>query len=257
MTLTQYFRLVDTQARFALKADAARFFLGYVWWVLEPLLFVGVFYFVFNVVLDANRADFLVFLMCGKLPFVWYSKTVSNSANAIIGNAGLIGKIDIPKTMFPMVRVHEGLYRQIAVFLLLFVVLILYDYPVTWLWLWVLPLAFVQYLMIVCCSLLGAMLVCFLRDFILLIGLAMIFLMFTSGIFWDPRMLDDPAMTEMILTWNPLAFILDGYRQVLMFQQSPDIGLLLINGCVFGVITLIVAKIMNKNSQLLALKALS
>jgi lipopolysaccharide transport system permease protein len=33
----------------ALKADAARYYLGYIWWVMEPLLFVAVFYFVFAV----------------------------------------------------------------------------------------------------------------------------------------------------------------------------------------------------------------
>jgi lipopolysaccharide transport system permease protein len=257
MTLTQYFRLVDMQARLALKADAAKFFLGYIWWVLEPLLFVGVFYVVFNVILDSNRADFLVFLMCGKLPFVWFSKSVNSSANAIVGNAGLIGKIDIPKTMFPMVRIQEGLYRQIAVFALLFAVLMAYDYPVTLNWLWVVPIACVQYLMIIACSFIGATLVCFLRDFSLVITLGMIFLMFTSGIFWDPRTLADPAMTDIILTWNPVAFVLDAYRQALMFDQGPDLVLLLANACVFASLIFIMARLMRKGSQRLALEALS
>ena len=52
MSLSQYFRLIDTMARMALRADASKYFLGYIWWVLEPLLFVGVVYVVFNVILD-------------------------------------------------------------------------------------------------------------------------------------------------------------------------------------------------------------
>ena len=47
MTLPQYLRLIDTQARMALKSDAANLVLGYVWWILEPLLYVMVFYVVF------------------------------------------------------------------------------------------------------------------------------------------------------------------------------------------------------------------
>jgi len=257
MTLTQYFRLVDIQARLALKADASRYFLGYLWWILEPLLFVGVFYVVFEVILGRSRADFLVFLMCGKLPFVWFSKSVNSCANAIIGNVGLIGKIDIAKTMFPMVRIQEGVYRQIVVFSMLFVFLIAKGYPVTWLWLWVLPIALVQYLMIVACSFVGSTLVCFMRDFSMIISLGTLFLMFVSGIFWDPRELGDPAMTEIILTWNPMAFVLDAYRQVLMYQQAPDLNGLITNFMIFSLLTAVMVMIMQRISQRLALKALA
>ena len=108
MTLTQYFKLVDIQARMALKADASQYFLGYIWWLLEPLLFVAVFYLVFS-----------VFLMCGKLPFVWFSKSVTQASNGIIANTGLIGKIDTPKSLFTMAIIQQGLYKQSTVFALL------------------------------------------------------------------------------------------------------------------------------------------
>ena len=54
MSVTQKFRLIDTMARMALRADASRYFLGYIWWILEPLLYVGVLYVVFTLILT-NR----------------------------------------------------------------------------------------------------------------------------------------------------------------------------------------------------------
>ena len=54
----------------ALRADASKYFLGYIWWILEPLLFVGISYVVFSVILASRTEDFLVFLMCGKLAFI-------------------------------------------------------------------------------------------------------------------------------------------------------------------------------------------
>lgn len=107
-------------ARMALRADASRYFLGYIWWLLEPLLFVAVFYVVFDVILDSRRADFLAFLMCGKLAFIWFSKSVNQAAISITSNKGLIGRINVTKTLFPMAVIQEGLYRQMAVFFLLF-----------------------------------------------------------------------------------------------------------------------------------------
>ena len=240
----------------ALKSDASRYYFGYLWWILEPLLYVGVFYVVFNVILDSRRADFLVFLMCGKLPFVWFSKSVNQASNSIVGNAGLIGKIDIPKTLFPMAIIQEGLYKQAAVFLMLFGVLIVYDYVPSLAWLWLIPILAANYIMIVACSFIGSVLVCFMRDFTMLISLGMVFLMFTSGIFWDVRALD-PAMSEMVLLYNPLAFILDAYRQVLMEHAMPDLYHLACIAVIFGIIAALMVRIMRSSSKQLALKALT
>ena len=257
MTLTQYFSLIDTQARMALKADASNYFLGYLWWVLEPLLFVFVFYVVFNIFLSSGRADFLVFLMCGKLPFVWFSKSVTQASNAIIANVGLIGQIDIPKSLFPMVLIQEGLYKQSVVFALLIIVVINFGYPAQWSWLWLLPVMLVNYLLIIGCSFLGAILVCYVRDFSILISLSMVFLMFTSGIFWDVNALADPRMTNLILMYNPVAFILDSYRQVLMYGQPPDYFLLVMVGCGAGMLILLTLQVLRRQSRWLAFKALT
>jgi lipopolysaccharide transport system permease protein len=241
----------------ALKADAARYYLGYIWWILEPLLYVAVFYVVFDIVLGFGRGDYLIFLICGKLPFVWFSKTVTQASGSIVANAGLIGKIDVPKALFPMAVVQEGLYKQLAVFLLLFALVLAFGHPLTRAWIWLVPLIAVQYLMIVACSLVGAVLVCFVRDFSMLISLAMIFLMFTSGIFWDARSLSDPAMAELVLTANPLAFILDAYRQVLMHGTRPELAHLLLIGLGSAALIALAVRFIERMSRLLALKALT
>ena len=77
MTVSQYFRLINIHARMLLKVDANTFKLGFLWWFLEPLMWVGVFYVVFNLILDSRKGgDFMVFLTCGKFAFIWFSKTV-------------------------------------------------------------------------------------------------------------------------------------------------------------------------------------
>ena len=257
MTLSQYFQLVDVRARMALRADAARNMLGYIWWILEPLLFVAVFYVVFNVILDSGRADFLVFLMCGKLAFIWFSKSVNVASNSIVAASGLLGQLNIPKSLFPIAVVQESLYKQFPVFLLLFGVLWAYDYPVTTNWFWLLPVILVNYLMIVACGLIGACLVCFVRDFIKIIPLGMTFLLFTSGIFWDVNNIGNPHKTELVLALNPMAFILDAYRQVLMYEALPDLFHLLQIGLASIVLIIVVLAFMHRNSQYLALKVLT
>lgn len=257
MTTQRFWVLVDEMARMSLKADASRFYFGYFWWILEPLLYVAVFYVVFDVLLGTRQENFLVFLMVGKLTFVWFSKSVVHASRTIVSSKGLIGNIDLPKTLFPLVAIQEGLYRQAAVFALLFVFLLLSGYSVTANWLWLAPVLLVNYLMIVVASLVGAFLVCIVFDFTVIIALSMIFLLFTSGIFWDVRALPDPRMAEWVLLVNPLAFIVDAYRQVLMAGVRPDLwhlaGVAFVAlGCIGGLRSLY-----RSSSQYLALKAIT
>ena len=257
MSVTQYFRLMDTMARMALRADASRFFFGYLWWLLEPLLYVAVFYVVFGLILDSRRADFLVFLMCGKLAFIWFSKSVNQASNSILSNKGLIGRVNVTKTLFPLAVIHEGVYRQLAVFALLIGFLIFSGYTASWAWFYLVPVILVNYLLIVACALLGACLVCIVRDFSMFIPLGMTFLLFTSGVFFDVRDLGDPEKTEMVLALNPLAFLLDAYRQVLMHATAPDWMHLLQIAAGAIVVLVIVVTLMRRFSQYLALRALS
>jgi len=257
MRLLQFIKLVDIQARMALKADASEYFFGYIWWVLEPLLFVGIFYLVFNIILVSGRDDYLIMLMCGNLTFIWFSKSVTHSARSIVANVGLIGNIDVPKTMFPLAQVQEGLYKQAIVFLLLLCVLVMSGYAPSISWFWLAPVIIVNYILIVACAFIASVLVCFIRDISMFIPLGMMFLMFASGVFFDFRDLNNPKMMELMLSFNPMAFLLDAYRQILMHQTKPDLIQLARIGIIFSFITALMVVWMRKYSRLLALKALT
>ena len=227
LTSGHYITLLDTLARFELKADARRYYLGYLWWVLEPMLYVAVFYLVFDKLLDTRQPDFLVFLAVGKLTFIWFSKSLNQAGMSLVQNRGLIAQIDLPKHLFPMVILHEGLYRQLAVFTFLMCFIALVGFTPTSLWWWLVPLALIQYVLIIGCSLLAALLVCVRRDFQLLIQLGTVFLLFMSGVFWDVRSISDPDLAYWLQALNPLVVLLDSYRQVLLWGQAPDVSALL------------------------------
>lgn len=246
MTPRQFFTLVDTMARLSLKSEARRFYFGFWWWVIEPLLYVAVFYTVFYLLLGNRSPDFLMFLVVGKFNFIWFSKTVNHAANSLMGNAGLISRMDLPKTLFPLATIFECSYRQIAVFVLLFVFLLLDGFQPRLGWLWVIPLIATEFLLIVVCGLIASALVCIRRDFALLINLGMLFMLFMSGVFWDLNAINDQRTKELLLLWNPVAFLLDAFRQVLLWQESPDWQHLLVLGGVLTALLVLVIRLMNR-----------
>jgi lipopolysaccharide transport system permease protein len=85
----------------------------------------------------------------------------------------------------------------------------------------------------------------------------MTFLLFTSGIFWDVREIGSPEKVELILALNPIAFMLDAHRQVLMYQTTPDVTHLFLIGLGAGVLIILMVGLMRKYSQYLALKVLT
>ncbi|MFV0278959.1 MAG: ABC transporter permease [Parahaliea sp.] len=253
-------RLADVQARMLLKADAYKFRMGYLWWFIEPLLWVSIFYLVFDIILDTHGQDgssFLVFLATGKLAFIWFSKTVQRASLSIVGNAGLIAKVNVPKALVPMAVVQEGLYRQSTVYGLMLAILLLFGYAPTLAWLWLVPLLLVYYLMIVACALVGAYLVCLVRDFIQIIPLGMTFLLFVSGVFWDIHQIGDPVKVQLVLTLDPLAYMVDAHRQILIHHQAPDLGLLLGVAAGSCLLTAGMVWLMRRHSQMLALRVLT
>ena len=187
MKILKKIQFIDLTARMALRADASQLWLGYLWWVLEPLLFVAVFYLVFGVLLGSPRADFLSFLIVGKLPFQWFSGGVNGSVQSIVSAQHLIAQAPVPKALLVLSRVQQVSYKQAAVFGLLFTYVVVEGAGIHASWLWLPLLIVTQYCMVAACALIGAVLVCFARDFAKIIQFAVLAMMFASGIFWDVR----------------------------------------------------------------------
>jgi len=156
-----------------------------------------------------------------------------------------------------MSAIQESLYRQSTVYLLLVILLMIGGISPDWAWLWMIPVAIVMYLMIVACGLVGSCLVCLVRDFQKFIPLGMTFLLFTSGIFWDVREIENTEKAEMLLALNPLAFMIDAHRQVLLHASGPDLSHLLAIAVGSGVVILLTTSYMQRFSQYLALKVLT
>ncbi len=257
MQFSQTLTLSHTMAVMRLKSEASKLVLSYLWWVIEPLLYVTVFYIVFEKLLSRGGGDFLVFLMLGKIPFLWFSKSINTAANAMLTGKGIMGQRDFPKHIFPYSVVLEASYKQVVVFLLLFFWLFTQGYSLSQACLW-LPLLILSNLsLILSGSMLAALRVVYLQDLRAVIGMGTLFLMFASGIFWDVRSIADPEVQQLILTFNPLAFLLDAYRQILMHQTSPDISYLLVLTFLSLVLLGLVHWVYARQSQYIAYKVLS
>ncbi|MEZ8700470.1 ABC transporter permease [Vibrio cyclitrophicus] len=237
VTIRRYISLVDVLAKMRMKSQANKLALSYAWWLLEPLLFVSLFYFLFSYVLQRGGDDYFSFMIVGKIVYLWFSKSVTTASTSLILNKGILAQRSLPKWIFPMASIHETTYKAVLSFLLLFFVLIINGYFPSVYWLQVIPLVGVMYLLIVGVSLVTTILVSIAQDFTNLINMGLLGLMFASGIFWDINTIQNEATKDLILIFNPLAAIINCFREALVGNVIIDYIILLPS--IFLAITLI------------------
>ena len=225
-----YFALIWFKAIAELHAEAARAYVGFVWWVAEPVLYMLAFYVVFGLVLGRGGEDFVPFLLCGLVAWKWFATTVMTSTNAIPANAGLMQQVYLPKYLFPAVMVTTNTLKFLVVFLLLIAFLIFYGYVPSAIWLYLPLIVFVQLLFVAGVAGIVSSVVPFFPDLKLLIENLVMLLMFMSGIFFDVKSAAAEWQTWLML--NPMLGIIDSYRDVLMFNKAPDLMYLgIVLGC--------------------------
>ncbi|MDF3918797.1 ABC transporter permease [Salinicola salarius] len=232
--------LVWTKARFNLKSEASQNHLRYLWWVIDPLLYMSVFYVVFGLLMHRGGPGFIAYLLTGLVPFQWFAKTVQQTSNSIVNGKGLMHKVRISPLFFPLVGVVQNTGKQLLVFGMLGLFLVLYGLPPTVHWLAFIPIVLVQLMLMVVVSCALAMMVPFVRDLTNLIPTGIQFLLFTSGIFYTIDRI--PEEWRSLFFINPMANILYQYRQIFVENQWPDWSALgwVAFGCAIGLGSVII-----------------
>jgi lipopolysaccharide transport system permease protein len=241
--------------RFNLRSEAAQSYLSYAWWILEPLLQMSVFYIVFDILLHRGTKDFVAFLLCGIIPWLWFLKSVSQSGNSITGGKGLISQTYLPKSFFPLVVIGEALVKQVFAFVLLFVFLFIYDYFPSVMWFWLIPIVISQLMLIIAVSFVVAFIVPFARDLQYLIRALLKMMMFCSGIFYSYKDVFIPEHREYFLM-NPMANLIVSYRNVLMDGTAPLTGSLVVIALVSAIVILLMTRVLKRYNNTLTRLAL-
>jgi lipopolysaccharide transport system permease protein len=226
--LGQFLELVWTKAIFNLRSEVNRNYLSYGWWILEPLLYMIVYYVVFGLLLQRGGEDYTGFLLTGLIPWMWFSKAVSGSSNSILTGQNLMLQAGLPSIFFPLVNLLQVTIKQLPIFFLLLGFLWLQGFIPTSLW-WILfPVIFVQIILMMAIACAVAAIIPFVRDLSYLVPTGLTFLMFLSGIFYDYRIIPDEWQSVFLL--NPVAFLLKCYREIFVDGILPDLQTLALWG---------------------------
>ena len=191
-----------------------------LWWVAEPIAYMAALYFVFAIGFRMGGEDFVPFLLVGTTTWRWFNGGVQNCSDCITGNVGLMNQVYFPKWILVAISVTSSTMKFSFVVAFLFLFLIVSGYEVTVTWFGVLAVVMVQCLLIIGVGGLLACIVPFAPDIKILIDNSMLILFFMSGIFFD--ITERPEHVQDILFLNPMAGIIQSYRECLMYGNWPN-----------------------------------
>ena len=239
--LLLYWNVTVFRARTVMRAEAARTYLNFLWWLLDPLLTMAIFYFVFAMLLRRGTENYVVFLIVGLVVWQWFGNTVGSAAQSIQQSGSLINQIRFPKVVLPLTVILANTYKFLFVTTLMIPALWFSGFVPTLSYLALPALILLQLLLIYGVATILASLIPIVPDLQYVLSNFLRALMFLSGIFYPASVIPENFQT---LFWlNPMASIVDAYRQVLIYGQWPDIGSLA-NATVISIALAVIASVL-------------
>jgi lipopolysaccharide transport system permease protein len=247
----QFWEVFFTNLGLNLKSEVSKTYLGYFWWLLEPVFYVTAMYVVLGIFLSRRTENFMLFLVLGQVPFSWFSRSVSNASRSIMGGKSLINTVAIPKIYFPLLTTSQDVVKQMVVFVATLLFILIVGQDASWSWLGVIPVILTQFLLIIALGLVFAAIVPMVPDFSYLITTMMMVLMWGSGIFYSYK---DVLLAEHrdLFLLNPMANLIKNYRQVVLDSQPPDWAALGLIALASVLVVAFMAWFFNRNDTLYA-----
>jgi lipopolysaccharide transport system permease protein len=226
MNARRWLALVWWKALAELKAEAARAYIGILWWVVEPALYMAAFYLAFGAGIRAGGVHAVPFLLTGLVAWKWFASSVQGGSGAIQANSGLIQQVYVPKAILPFIVMVTNGIKFLVVLVLLLLVLTAMGYPPDITWVALPAVIVVEFLLIVALGSLAASLLPLLPDLKLIVDNGLIVMMFLSGIFYDVDKL--PPGPAAIMRFNPMIWVIESFRHILMRHSWPQWDSLLV-----------------------------
>ncbi|HEX9943632.1 MAG TPA: ABC transporter permease [Thermoanaerobaculia bacterium] len=222
--------LLATLTSRELKARYRGSVLGFLWSLINPLLLLAVYTFVFSIVFKPDTrggmSPYALFLVSGLFPWIWVSASALEGSMSLLANSGLIRKAVFPAELLPMVSVLSNLVHLLFALPIVVVALVagrLIGYPVGGFSALALPAILLLHLPMVAGLALGtSALTVHFKDVRDLLANLLTLLFFLTPILYSLDTIRHLAPVWWAVRLNPFTPFILAYQDVLFRGQFPD-----------------------------------
>lgn len=230
--MKKYWRYIIYAGQSELKAEVANSYLNWLWWIIEPFCFMLIYAFVFGTLFGSQIEHIQIFVYIGITMWDFFSRMLKASVTIVRHNKSIVSKVYIPKYILIFVKMYVNAFKLVISFLLLFAMIIVTRVPFTPYMLWIVPILLIMFLLSFAISTYLLHFGVYVDDLANVVNIVLKMLFYLTGIFYElEKRLASVITAEqaaIVGKINPMAFLINSMRDVVMYGTAPNYRYLLI-----------------------------
>ena len=201
--------------------------MGFLWTMINPLLQLAVYTFVFSVIMPSGVERFYLFLFVALVPWLFFSTCLSTGTTVIFAQQEMVKKIYFPRQILPISFTISQFVNMLLSFVVIFIVLIFSGIKFNFKALACLPIIMlIQFILCLGITFVVSALTVYLRDLEYILSIISMAWMYLTPILYPIE--NVPEAYRGICYINPMTSIIVAYRDLLYSSKVPEMGTLVI-----------------------------
>lgn len=199
------------------KSQYKMHYLGAFWQVLNPLIQIGIYWFIFGLGIrggsSVGETPFFLWLIAGLVPWFFISNTITQGSNSIYSKINLVSKMKFPVSVLPSIKII-GNSISFIIMLIITILIFFLNKTLSGYLLQIPYYMFCLYFLLFGLTLLLSTLTTIIRDVQQMVQSIMRIMMYALPILWNVESF--PRLILNMLQLNPFFYIIDGFRYSLL-----------------------------------------
>lgn len=244
--IKKYFNYMIYAAKAELNSEVANSYLGWLWWLLNPLFFMLIYSFVSIVVFKSGEPYFAAFVFIGLTLWDFFNRVVSASPRLVVNNKEIVSKVYLPKYILLIEKIFVSFFKMLISLLLVALMLFIYKVDLSLYIFNFIPILVVLVILTFGISSILLHFGVFIDDLsnLTTVGLKLVF--YLSGIFYLVSKRIPAPYNKMLLWCNPMANFIESSRNAILYAKPIDYSILFVWLIIGVLLSVIGIKTINK-----------
>ncbi len=225
--LYKYREFLFTNVKKDIRGKYKASFLGVLWSFINPLLQVVVYAIVFPYIMRVQTDNYLVFLICGIIPWTWFIMSLTLGTTCITNNSNLIKKVYFPREILPVSTVTSGAVNFLISCIIIVLFAVFGGIGISWHIVFLPLIMILQYIITLSIVFLLSAFNVYVKDVEYMVTFITNLLFYATPILYTADMFAGSKFA-FIFKINPMAYIVESYRNIFYAHEIPGIKSMLV-----------------------------
>lgn len=245
--LYKYREFLRTNVKKDIRGKYKASFLGVLWSFINPLLQVVVYAIVFPYIMRVQTDNYLVFLICGIIPWTWFTMSLTLGTTCITNNGNLIKKVYFPREILPISTVTSGAVNFLISCIIIVLFALFSGIGITWHIVFLPLIMILQYIITLSIVFLTSAFNVYVKDVEYMVTFIINLMFYATPILYTSSMFAGSKFA-FIFKLNPMAYIVESYRNIFYAHEIPGLKSMMALFCI-GIVLLAVCYMIFKKLE--------